>query len=179
MLSINCSSFFFSLSLCPSPLLRCTLSVKWQLPDVTATIDNVNGLITGKLMSSLANGQQAVEDVKKKINDVIAENIPRVSKAINDAGLAIKEASNEVTRAIDRISDLSGNYTYKYFETADDYVREYSVYRYYAGLAISSVLLLILLCISMGLLCGICGKRPDGYGDDCCNKGAGGRFLMM
>lgn len=130
-------------------------------------------------MSSLANGQQAVEDVKKKINDVIAENIPRVSKAINDAGLAIKEASNEVTRAIDRISDLSGNYTYKYFETADDYVREYSVYRYYAGLAISSVLLLILLCISMGLLCGICGKRPDGYGDDCCNKGAGGRFLMM
>ncbi|XP_055708127.1 prominin-like protein isoform X5 [Phlebotomus papatasi] len=150
-----------------------------RLPDVTATIDNVNGLITGKLMSSLANGQQAVEDVKKKINDVIAENIPRVSKAISDAGLAIKEASNEVTRAIDRISDLSGNYTYKYFETADDYVREYSVYRYYAGLAISSVLLLILLCISMGLLCGICGKRPDGYGDDCCNKGAGGRFLMM
>ncbi|XP_059619971.1 prominin-like protein isoform X2 [Phlebotomus argentipes] len=150
-----------------------------QLPDVTDTIDNVNALITGKLMSSLANGQQAVEDVKKKINDVIGENIPKVSMAINEAGLAIKDISNEVTRAIDRISDLSGNYTYKYFDMADEYIREYSVYRYYAGLAISSVLLLILLCVCMGLLCGICGKRPDGYGDDCCNKGAGGRFLMM
>lgn len=31
----------------------------------------------------------------------------------------------------------------------------------------------------MGLLCGICGKRPDGYGDDCCNKGAGSKFLML
>ncbi|XP_059619973.1 prominin-like protein isoform X4 [Phlebotomus argentipes] len=150
-----------------------------RLPDVTDTIDNVNALITGKLMSSLANGQQAVEDVKKKINDVIGENIPKVSMAINEAGLAIKDISNEVTRAIDRISDLSGNYTYKYFDMADEYIREYSVYRYYAGLAISSVLLLILLCVCMGLLCGICGKRPDGYGDDCCNKGAGGRFLMM
>uniref|UniRef100_A0A6B2E6D3 Putative conserved secreted protein n=1 Tax=Phlebotomus kandelakii TaxID=1109342 RepID=A0A6B2E6D3_9DIPT len=150
-----------------------------QLPDVTNTIDNVRALISGNLISSLANGQNAVEDVKKKINDVIGENIPQVSMAINEAGLAIKDASNEVTRAIDRISDLSGNYTYKYFDMADEYVREYSVYRYYAGLAISSVLLLILLCVSMGLLCGICGKRPDGYGDDCCNKGAGGRFLMM
>ncbi|GAB0098286.1 prominin-like protein [Sergentomyia squamirostris] len=150
-----------------------------RLPDVTVTIDNVNSLISGSLMANLARGKEAVEEVKKEINDVIAENIPRVSKAINDAGSAIKEAANEVTSAIDRISDLSGNYTYKYFDIADDYIRQYSVYRYYAGIAISSVLLLILLCISMGLLCGICGKRPDGYGDDCCNKGAGGRFLMM
>ncbi|XP_055688743.1 prominin-like protein isoform X2 [Lutzomyia longipalpis] len=150
-----------------------------QLPDVTNTIENVKTLISGKLMTSLADGQQVVEGVKKKINDVIGENIPRVSMAINEAGLAMRDVSNEVTKTIDRISDLSGNYTYKYFDMADDYIREYSVYRYYAGLAISSVLLLILLCISMGLLCGICGKRPDGYGDDCCNKGAGGRFLMM
>lgn len=35
------------------------------------------------------------------------------------------------------------------------------------------------MCLTFGLLCGICGKRPDGYGDDCCNKGSGSRFLMM
>lgn len=69
--------------------------------------------------------------------------------------------------------------SHKNLEIADDYIREYSIYRYYVGLGISSVLLLVLLCLSFGLLCGICGKRPGGYGDDCCNKGAGGKFLML
>lgn len=35
------------------------------------------------------------------------------------------------------------------------------------------------MCLTSGLFCGICGKRPDGYGDDCCNKGSGARFLML
>lgn len=46
----------------------------------------------------------------------------------------------------------------------------------------SSALLLILLCISFGLLCGICGKRPeDHYSEDgdLCTTVAGGRFLMV
>lgn len=51
--------------------------------------------------------------------------------------------------------------------------------RYYLGLGISGILLTVLMCLTCGLLCGICGKRPDGYGDDCCNKGSGARFLMM
>lgn len=52
-------------------------------------------------------------------------------------------------------------------------------FRYYLGLSISGILLTVLMCLTCGLLCGICGKRPDGYGDDCCNKGSGARFLMM
>ena len=43
----------------------------------------------------------------------------------------------------------------------------------------SGVLLSVLTCVTFGLLCGICGKRPDGYDDDCCDKGNGARFLMM
>lgn len=77
------------------------------------------------------------------------------------------------------MSDVVGNNSYRYFDTADEYISEYSKYNYYIGLALSSVLLLVLLCVVLGLLCGICGKRPDGYGDDCCNKGAGSRFLML
>lgn len=41
------------------------------------------------------------------------------------------------------------------------------------------MLLTIFTLLTFGLLCGICGKRPDGFGDDCCNKGTGGRFLMI
>lgn len=45
-----------------------------------------------------------------------------------------------------------------------------------------TVLLMVLLSVSFGLLCGICGKRPeDLYSDDgdMCTTLAGGRFLMV
>lgn len=94
-------------------------------------------------------------------------------------GAGISNAYSEVNVLLERMSDTVGNHSYRYFDEADYYIREYYKYMYYAGIAVSSVLLLVLMCIVLGLLCGICGKRPDGYGDDCCNKGAGSRFLMM
>jgi hypothetical protein len=43
--------------------------------------------------------------------------------------------------------------------------------RYYVGLGLSSAVLLILVCFSLGVFYGMCGKRPGGlYGDECCNK---------
>ena len=54
------------------------------------------------------------------------------------------------------------------------------LFRYYMGLAMSSVLLVVLTCLTLALFCGFCGKRPDAsYGDDCCNRGAGARFLIL
>lgn len=90
----------------------------------------------------------------------------------------MRNISNEITRTLDRLSDGTGA-TKKHFNTADTYIKEYYIYVYYVLLAVSSTLLLVLMCIVCGLLCGICGKRPDGYGDDCCNKGAGARFLIL
>jgi len=54
-----------------------------------------------------------------------------------------------------------------------------AVCRYYTGLSMSSVMLLVLLCCTLGLFYGFCGKRPDGYGDDCCTKATGARFLIL
>lgn len=95
----------------------------------------------------------------------------------HDLGTAMRNISHEISRTLGRISE-AGAVT-KHFDTADYYIKEYYVYVYYALLAISATLLLILMCVVCGLLCGICGKRPDGYGDDCCNKGAGSRFLIL
>ena len=54
-----------------------------------------------------------------------------------------------------------------------------AICRYYTGLSVSSVMLLILLCCTLGLFCGFCGKRPDGYSDDCCTRATGARFLIL
>lgn len=86
---------------------------------------------------------------------------------------------NNVSQALKDVNKMLGDNSKKPIDDAEKLIEEYSKYRYYVGLAESSILLLVIVFITFGLMCGVCGKRPDGYDDDCCNKGAGSRFLMF
>lgn len=119
-----------------------------------------------------------MKEIRTEIESIIKSNVPEVKMSINKIGQAMQEISSYTTRQIDDVSDFIGNNSFQHLVTADEYIAQYSIYRYYGGLIVSSVLLIVLVFITFGLLCGICGKRPDGYGDDCCTKGAGSKFLM-
>lgn len=138
----------------------------------------MDALTNSDLGKAVTVAEEAVDGIRVNIEKVINENLPDVKQSINDVGIEIQRVSNDITQKIDQIGDLAGNNTYKHFETADEYIKQYSIYRYYGGLGVASILLIVLLFVTFGLICGICGKRPDGYGDDCCTKGAGSRFLM-
>lgn len=150
-----------------------------SLPDLTEITNSVQDLVSGNVAEAVKEGVDELEKLKLTLKRTVRDSIPMVTAAADSTGNAIKSASDELTSRLNSVRNLIGNNTYKHLETADDYIVQYSMYRYYVGLGVSSVLLLILMCLVCGLLCGICGKRPDGYGDDCCNKGAGGRFLMF
>ncbi|XP_052893943.1 prominin-like protein isoform X2 [Anopheles moucheti] len=150
-----------------------------RLPDLSEIIESVKELMDSSLGSAIRKGVKQMEQLKSTLNQTVLENIPKVQAASDSTGNAIKDVSNMLTSRLNNVGDTLDNNSYKHLDTADEYIQQYSIYRYYAGLGISSVLLLILICLVFGLLCGICGKRPDGYGDDCCNKGAGGRFLIF
>lgn len=149
-----------------------------QLPDVSSLIGNVDDLISEEDIQTISQSQQKLENLRKDINHTIHTKIPEVTESIRRTGAAIKNISHVIDRTFDQISDTTGSVN-DHLSTADAYIKEYYIYVYYALLGVSSTLLLVLMCIVCGLLCGICGKRPDGYGDDCCNKGAGARFLIL
>lgn len=149
-----------------------------QIPDVSDMITSVHDLNAGNTIDSIRRSQHTLENLRDKINQTIYENIPQVKSSIEETGMAMRNISSEIERTLMRISNATSQTT-QHFNTADTYYREYYIYMYYGLLAVCSTLLLVLMCIVCGLLCGICGKRPDGYGDDCCNKGAGARFLIL
>lgn len=153
-------------------------SRKNQLPDQKDIIRDIQRLLEGSLQETVNSSEKKVKEIKGEIENIIKSNVPEVKMAINKVGQAMLNISNTLTKQIDTVSDVAGNNSYRHFDTANDYIAQYSVYRYYGGLIVSSVLLIVLVFITFGLLCGICGKRPDGYGDDCCTKGAGARFMM-
>jgi prominin 1 len=134
--------------------------------------------LDGNLQKTVKESDRKVKEIRNEIESIIESNVPEVKYAIREIGQALQNISSYTTRQIDHVSDLIGNNTFQHLNTADEYISQYSIYRYYGGLIVSSVLLIVLVFTTFGLLCGICGKRPDGYGDDCCTKGAGARFLM-
>lgn len=145
---------------------------------MTDIIKDVNSMASDETIAAIRQGQTALDTVRETLNASIASDVRRVTRAIAETGRNIRSVSYEMTNTLERISDFAGNNTYSHFDLADGYLGDYGRYHFWGGLAVSAVLLVVLMCVVCGLLCGICGKRPDGYGDDCCNKGAGSRFLM-
>ncbi|XP_057323214.1 prominin-like protein isoform X2 [Microplitis mediator] len=150
-----------------------------KLPDVSLALRNITSLMEGNIVSEVSAGRESFLKIQRDIQQAVNETIPVVSASIENAGHSLANASNSITSLIDKINKDINKVYIPYLKIAQDKIEGYSIYRYYLGLGVSSVLLTILTFLTFGLLCGICGKRPDGFGDDCCNKGTGARFLMM
>ncbi|XP_037906561.1 prominin-like protein isoform X5 [Hermetia illucens] len=150
-----------------------------RLPDLTSQIEDVQKLLNGNIVNVMEKAVESFKTMSQELNKTIQVNVGKVRNAMNQAGDSIKEASDLMGEKLDQVKKTLVDTSKQGTDIADKYINEYSIYRFYFGVAVSTVLLLILLCISLALLCGICGKRPDGYGDDCCNKGSGSRFLMI
>ncbi|KMR04544.1 prominin-like protein [Lasius niger] len=150
-----------------------------KLPDVTFALHNITVLMESNIVSEVSQGRDSFLKIQKDIQHAVNQTIPVVSASIRRACNFLAGIANNMTAIIDRINvDIDRVYI-RHLEVARNNIDQYSPYRYYLGLGISGILLTVLMCLTCGLLCGICGKRPDGYGDDCCNKGSGARFLMM
>lgn len=94
-------------------------------------------------------------------------------------GKSLEKNYMDVNQTLRDVNKMLGEDSETNINSAEYFIKEYSKYRFYVGIAQSSILLLVIICITFGLMCGVCGKRPDGYDDDCCNKGAGSRLLMI
>ncbi|XP_025161789.1 prominin-like protein isoform X9 [Harpegnathos saltator] len=150
-----------------------------KLPDVTFALHNITVLMEGNIVSEVSQGRESFLKIQKDIQHAVNQTIPVVSASIRRACNFLANIATNMTALIDRLNADIDRVYIPHLDIARNNIDQYSPYRYYLGLGISGILLTVLMCLTCGLLCGICGKRPDGYGDDCCNKGSGARFLMM
>ncbi|XP_037872590.1 prominin-like protein isoform X3 [Bombyx mori] len=150
-----------------------------QMPDVSPLLSSVSVLLEGHIQEEVAAGQQVFRDIQYGIRRSIDTHIPDVQNAIEETGRKLEGIAEQITQ-------LAGNASARLASDgggAADALRSlharYGPYRRHAGLAAALALLAITLLLVWGLVCGVCGKRPDAYGAaDCCNKGAGARCLL-
>ncbi|CAL7934952.1 unnamed protein product [Xylocopa violacea] len=150
-----------------------------KLPNVTSTLNNITRLMQHNIVSEVNQGKESFMKIQNDIQHAVNKTIPMVSDAIRKLGDFQSSIAANMTASLDRLNNDIDRVYMKQLDVARAQIDQYSPYRYYLGLGISGIVLTVLMCLTFGLFCGICGKRPDGYGDDCCNKGSGARFLMM
>ncbi|XP_065156692.1 prominin-like protein isoform X3 [Atheta coriaria] len=147
-----------------------------SIPDISDDINIITSMKSDRLIDAIKAGKQQLDDLKNGIKAKVDANIKTVEQKVTDAGNEIEKHSKDVRKVIDNTMQELVDKSNDGLSVLDDYIG-YSKFRYYVGVGVSVVFLLITLLIALGLICGICGKKPT-YNDDCCNKGAGSKFLM-
>lgn len=151
-----------------------------ELPNVTASLQNISELISSDIEQEVLKGKRAFENIKEEIQRSVDEHIPEIKEYIGKTGERLQSGARDINRVLDRFHQMVEVEGTRSIDHGEVLLKQYGHYRYYVGLGVSFILLTVLLCLSLGLLCGFCGSRPDsGYSDDCCNKGSGASFLML
>lgn len=153
-------------------------SIDLQLPKLQDKFDSLTDILTVDFIKEIQRGQNSLRDKKDEINKIIKENMGEVQNAIKNAGKELEYIVSNTTRFIHNTQDKFINKTFYHIDNAEGFLRHYSLYRHYASLGVSCILLLVTICIDLGFIFGICGKRSDLYSDNCCSKGPGRRFSI-
>nr|CAI5843522.1 unnamed protein product [Callosobruchus analis] len=149
-----------------------------RLPDVQPTITKLDDLPVDKLTAAVNEGAKKLKDIKKEITARLKNVLAETKNTVSRSNDTIQEKLRYVDETVDTFQNELDTSAEKVIKYTEDYLGNYGKYRNYGGLGISCVLLLVTIFLALGLVCGICGKRPDGYSDNCCNKGTGGHFLI-
>ncbi|XP_063381035.1 prominin-like protein isoform X2 [Cydia fagiglandana] len=150
-----------------------------QMPDVSELLNNVTELLDSHIKADVEEGQQVFANIQAGIQRSVDDHIPNVKEALAETGRKLKSMADRVTALSNNASAKIQEHSAGVADHVQEYYEAYGPYRRHAGRAAAASLLLITCLVAWGLVCGVCGKRPDVYGaSDCCNKGAGSRCLL-
>jgi len=152
------------------------VNIRFEMPDLAVTLRSVSDLIQNNIEQRVMEGKEEFDKIEKDIEQSIDDIKPKVKLEIRALGQQLERQNNEIQAAL---REVDIGLIQKDIPLIDDSSQPFIEYRYYAGLVLASMVLLILLCFVFGLFYGMCGRRAGGlYGDECCNKGTGANCLI-
>ena len=143
------------------------IKIEFKMPEVNGILRDINELIESDIEEKVKNGKAKMDNLEGEIEGSIEDIKPKVKSEIRAMGNQLENQNNEIQSALREV-DVA--VIQKDVPEIDRQAGLYIEYRYYVGLGMSGMILIILVCFIMGLFYGMCGKRPGGYSEDCCNK---------
>lgn len=152
------------------------IGIEFRMPEITDILRDINQLIDNDIQEKVNKGKARLDGLEGEIESSIEDIKPKVKSEIRAMGVELDRQNNQIQAAL---RDVDVAVVQKDIPQIDEFSRDFVKYRYYVGLGMSSMVLLIVVCFILGLFYGMCGRRPGGmYGEECCNKGTGANLLL-
>lgn len=131
-----------------------------DLPDLSPLMNNITSLLQADIVHEVQRGKQAFDRISVKIQTAVNDSIPDIKRQIRAVGYELASTAKDINEAL-RVpfNDIKRGKENIYI--GSQYIGKYEIYRWYACLAGSGVLLTILACYTFGFLNGVCGKQPS------------------
>jgi len=151
------------------------ISINFKVPELTKMLSELSDVLENNIEKKVKVGKEKFDRIEKQIEDGIEDIKPQVKKELRNMGVQLSDRNSEIQSAL---RDIDFRTLQRDVPQIDSHTLQVVEWRYYVGLGMASVILLILFCFILGLFYGMCGRRPGSlYGEECCNKGTGANFL--
>ncbi|XP_046372572.2 prominin-1-like isoform X3 [Haliotis rufescens] len=146
-----------------------------SLNDLSAEAGNVSRSLD--MQKFIDQAKDTLDQAKRNATAEIQGQINNSVNTLDNIRSNIEKQIGDFRTQFNQTTKFASNAMKTLNETTSPSMMQYYDYVWYAGIGVSSVYLLIVLCYYLGVLFGMCGERP-GYDAPCCNKGIGANFLM-
>lgn len=107
----------------------------------------------------MKRGKSDFDGISFHIQNAVNGSIPRIKQQIHEIGQILAQQAIEFNKSL-RLPNRNIEKAKNSVTIAERYIDDYEMYRWYACLAGSGIIGLILFCYTFGFLNGICGNQP-------------------
>lgn len=155
----NCAAKGIS---CPDPTSLALDADFNNVPNITSELDSVQAIVDSDFAGAAEKGFETFKDIPNTLINKTSSSRKDVIKLISDAqdqvNSLVKNLTSEVNTTVYKpLEEARNDYINKYIDEG----KIYDKYRWYAGVGLTCILLLIVVLLALGLMCGVCGYDKD------------------
>ncbi|XP_067035177.1 prominin-1-A-like isoform X1 [Acropora muricata] len=133
-----------------------------NLPDVSEQLSNVKEVVDQDFEKSAQEGLNEARNIPGKVINDTRGIRAEIRTQISDASKTVSNLSSDLSNiANDNVISRLKTWRDVEIPKVKDYAKQYDHYRWIAGVGLTCMLLLIVVLMALGLMCGICGHDKE------------------
>lgn len=133
-----------------------------NLPNVSTELKKVEDVVNQDFEKTAAEGLAEVRNIPKKVINDTSETRKDIGKMISNATSSVNKMRDDLRKisnddVISKLEEFKTDTVPKAKEQAE----KYDNYRWMAGVGLTCILLLVVVLMALGLMCGVCGHDKE------------------
>lgn len=133
-----------------------------DLPDVSKQLESVENVVNKDFEKTANEGLAEVRDIPKKVINDTTDTRKDIRKMISNATSTVNKMRDDLKKiANDDVISKLEEYKTDTIPEAKKEAETYDKYRWMAGVGLTCILLLVVVLMALGLMCGVCGHDKE------------------